>query len=153
MCSISCLDLIRPHSPQRHPCHSIRRFVQCDCTRFFSERLQATWPRYVRSRSSVSPPATYVILSSLTPAVFLPLSFLSYTSLVGIISTVFLVVVIFVDGFSKFDAPGSLWSPAETSFGISNLHGLGLAFGLFMAGVCRSISFSPLDRGPEICSL
>jgi vesicular inhibitory amino acid transporter len=79
--------------------------------------------------------------SSLTPTVFLPLSFLSYASLLGIVSTVFLVAVIFVDGFSKFDAPGSLWSPAETSLSVSSVHELGLAFGLFMAGVC-SFNFS-----------
>ncbi|KAG6813077.1 hypothetical protein H0H92_014136 [Tricholoma furcatifolium] len=32
------------------------------------------------------------------------------------------------------DAPGSLWSPAQTNFGVQNSRGLGLAFGLFMAG-------------------
>jgi hypothetical protein len=94
-----------------------------------------------------------VSLSSFTPAVFLPLSFLSYASLVGIVSTVFLAAVIFVDGFSKFDAPGSLWSPAETSLGISNMHELGLAFGLFMAGVRRSNSFCAVDHDPNSSSL
>lgn len=82
----------------------------------------------------------------LTPAAFLPLSFLSYTSLVGIVSTVFLVAVIFIDGFSKFDAPGSLWSPAETSLSISNLQELGLAFGLFMAGFGAHAALPSLAR-------
>ena len=90
-----------------------------------------------------------VCFSSLAPTVFLPLSFLSYTSLVGIVSTVFLVVVIFIDGFSKFDAPGSLWSPAETSLSVSNMHELGLAFGLFMAGVCLCGTFCSVDHGPN----
>lgn len=78
---------------------------------------------------------------SLIPTVFLPLSFLSYASLLGIASTVLLIGVVFVDGFSKFDAPGSLWSPAETSLGYCNLGELGLAFGLFMAGVCNILAF------------
>jgi vesicular inhibitory amino acid transporter len=51
-----------------------------------------------------------------------------------------LIFVVFVDGLSKFDAPGSLWSPAKTSPTFDNLEELGLAFGLFMAGV-RSFLF------------
>ncbi len=80
-------------------------------------------------------------LCSLIPTVFLPLSFLSYASLLGIVSTILLIGVIFVDGFSKYDAPGSLWSPARTSFSFCNLGELGLAFGLFMAGVCNFLAF------------
>ena len=79
--------------------------------------------------------------SSLIPTVFLPLPFLSYASLLGIVSTVMLIGVVLVDGFSKFDAPGSLWSPATTSFRFCNLQELGLAFGLFMAGVCNNLAF------------
>ncbi|KAJ6476368.1 transmembrane amino acid transporter protein-domain-containing protein [Mycena sanguinolenta] len=70
----------------------------------------------------------------LIPTVFLPLSLLSYTSILGIISTILVVIVILVDGVSKTDAPGSLWNPAETSLGIDNWNHLGVAFGLFMAG-------------------
>ncbi|KAH9004396.1 transmembrane amino acid transporter protein-domain-containing protein [Lactarius hatsudake] len=58
----------------------------------------------------------------------------------------FLVAVIFIDGFSKFDAPGSLWSPAETSLSISNLQELGLAFGLFMAGFGAHAALPSLAR-------
>ena len=46
-----------------------------------------------------------------------------------------MIVVILVDGVLKKESPGSLWSPMETSFGIDNVNNLGLAFGLFMAGV------------------
>ncbi|EAU92886.2 amino acid transporter [Coprinopsis cinerea okayama7 len=70
----------------------------------------------------------------LIPTVFMPLSLLSYTSILGIISTVMLVFVIFIDGFTKTDAPGSLWDPAPTRIGIQSYNKLGLAFGLFMAG-------------------
>lgn len=82
-------------------------------------------------------------LFSLIPTVFLPIPLLAYASLLGIASTVFLIGVVFVDGLSKFDAPGSLWIPAKTSFGFCNLEELGLAFGLFMAGVCSlSVSYN-----------
>jgi solute carrier family 32 (vesicular inhibitory amino acid transporter) len=77
-----------------------------------------------------------MMVPSLIPTVFLPLSLLSYGSLLGIVSTVVLIGVVFIDGLSKFDAPGSLWSPAKTSFSYCNVEELGLAFGLFMAGVC-----------------
>jgi len=79
--------------------------------------------------------------SSLIPTVFLPLPFLSYASLLGIVSSVLLIGVVLIDGFSKSDAPGSLWSPATTSFSFCNLEELGLAFGLFMAGVCNNLAF------------
>jgi len=83
---------------------------------------------------------------SLIPTVFLPLPFLSYASLLGIVSTVLLIGVVFVDGFSKIDAPGSLWSPATTSFSFRNLEGLGLAFGLFMAGFGAHAALPSLTR-------
>lgn len=43
--------------------------------------------------------------------------------------------MILFDGFSKKNAPGSLWSPSPTDLGIQGVPKLGLAFGLFMAGV------------------
>jgi len=70
----------------------------------------------------------------LIPTVFLPLSLLSYTSILGIISTISLIVVIFIDGFSKHETPGSFWSPADTDVGVESYTKLGVAFGLFMAG-------------------
>ncbi|KAF9270392.1 hypothetical protein L218DRAFT_31509 [Marasmius fiardii PR-910] len=70
----------------------------------------------------------------LIPTVFLPLSVLSYTSLLGITSTVLLVIVVLGDGLTKKDYPGSLWSPAPTSLKFSSWTNLGLAYGLFMAG-------------------
>lgn len=76
-----------------------------------------------------------MLMLSLIPTVFLPLSLLSYTSILGIISTILLVIVILIDGFSKKEAPGSFWDPAETSFAIASVEKLGAAFGLFMAGV------------------
>jgi hypothetical protein len=125
---------------QRHSCHIVRGFIECYHSCYLIRYLQAARSGHVCTcRPSV--PHSFSNSVSLTPTVFLPLSFLSYASILGIASTVLLIGVIFVDGFSKFDAPGSLWSPAETSFSFCNLGELGLAFGLFMAGVCI---FSPL---------
>ncbi|VDB99826.1 unnamed protein product [Peniophora sp. CBMAI 1063] len=79
---------------------------------------------------------TYKLVSVfvLIPCVFLPLSTLSYTSLMGIVSTLCLTAVIFIDGLSKTTAPGSLIEPAETHLLFANWKNLGMAFGLFMAG-------------------
>ncbi|KAG0692733.1 transmembrane amino acid transporter protein-domain-containing protein, partial [Suillus ampliporus] len=70
----------------------------------------------------------------LAPLVFLPLSILSYTSMIGICSMLLVIFVVFIDGFSKLDAPGSLWSPAATSWGTGSMTELGIAVGLLMAG-------------------
>jgi len=59
---------------------------------------------------------------------------LSYTSIIGIISIITLIAVIFIDGISKREAPGSFWAPAETTILFASVNKLGIAFGLFMAG-------------------
>ncbi len=74
-------------------------------------------------------------VSSLIPAVLMPLSVLSYASILGIFSLMAIIGIVLFDGFTKPDSPGSLWSPADTSLGIDNFRELGIAFGLFMAGV------------------
>ncbi|KAF9015332.1 transmembrane amino acid transporter protein-domain-containing protein [Cyathus striatus] len=86
------------------------------------------------------------------PMVFLPLSWLSYTSILGIVSTVLLILVIFIDGISKKETPGSLWDPAPSNFGVQNLNNLGIAFGLFMASfsghaVIPSLARDMIDPG------
>ncbi|KAI0307854.1 transmembrane amino acid transporter protein-domain-containing protein [Multifurca ochricompacta] len=106
---------------------------------------------YADSLNAIIPtfsPNTYKLLCLviLIPSVFLPLSLLAYTSLLGIVSTVFLIVVVFVDGLSKFDAPGSLWNPAKTSLSYCSLEELGLAFGLFMAGFGAHAALPSLAR-------
>lgn len=64
----------------------------------------------------------------------MPLSLISYTSILGIASTIYIVAVVFLDGFAKKEAPGSLWQPAQTSLFPANARDLGVSFGLFMAG-------------------
>ncbi|KAJ7462683.1 transmembrane amino acid transporter protein-domain-containing protein [Mycena galericulata] len=70
----------------------------------------------------------------LLPTMFLPLSMLSYSSILGILSTSLIVIVILVDGLTKYTTPGSLWDPAATSIGMSSWGNVGIAFGLFIAG-------------------
>jgi vesicular inhibitory amino acid transporter len=70
----------------------------------------------------------------LIPTVFVPLSLLSVTSILGIISTLFIVGVVFTDGLSKREAPGSLWDPAKTSMFPDSANALAVSFGLLMAG-------------------
>lgn len=67
------------------------------------------------------------------PTVFLPLSFLSPISLVGITSILFTIIVLLIDGLSKRSKPGSLWDPADTQLG-PRFKGMGIGFGLLMSG-------------------
>ncbi|WFD28427.1 hypothetical protein MNAN1_003438 [Malassezia nana] len=67
------------------------------------------------------------------PTVFLPLSFLSPVSLVGITSILFTIIVLLIDGCVKRSTPGSLWNPAITELG-PRLKGMGIGFGLLMSG-------------------
>jgi hypothetical protein len=118
-------------------CHIVRGFIECHHPYCLTRYVQVALHRHVCTRRPSRPHLlTCQFLCSLIPTVFLPIPLLAYASLLGIASTVLLIGVVFVDGLSKFDAPGSLWSPAKTSFGFCNLEELGLAFGLFMAGVC-----------------
>lgn len=67
------------------------------------------------------------------PATLVPLRLLSYTSIVGIISTIVLIGVIFVDGLWKLEAPGSLHDPLPTDILPSRWSTFPLAIGLLMA--------------------
>ncbi|KAJ7870965.1 hypothetical protein B0H14DRAFT_2230216, partial [Mycena olivaceomarginata] len=69
-----------------------------------------------------------------------------YASILGILSTILVVVVFLVDGVTTTESPGSLWSPADTSFGIDNRNHLGIAFGLFMAGLSSHAAILSLAR-------
>ncbi|KAL5495445.1 hypothetical protein ACEPAI_908 [Sanghuangporus weigelae] len=85
-------------------------------------------------------------LAVLVPSVFFPLSVLSYTSILGILSTLLITVVLFIDGLSKHHGPGSLWDPATTSLSIASWGRLGVAFGLFMAGFSGHAVLPSLTR-------
>ncbi|CAE6480796.1 unnamed protein product [Rhizoctonia solani] len=62
----------------------------------FSDSMHAVAPQFSSHEYKV------LGLIILLPSIFLPLHLLSFASLLGILATVFIIVVIFVDGFSKF---------------------------------------------------
>ncbi|KAI9572808.1 transmembrane amino acid transporter protein-domain-containing protein [Boletus coccyginus] len=105
-----------------------------------ADSMEGVWPAYSANTYKVSS------LFILAPTVFMPLSILSYTSLLGISSTIIIIAVIFVDGLSKSDSPGSLWSPAHTSLSPGTPGEVGIAFGLFMAGFSGHVVIPSLAR-------
>ncbi|KAH9817855.1 transmembrane amino acid transporter protein-domain-containing protein [Melampsora americana] len=66
------------------------------------------------------------------PTIFMPFKILSYTSLIGLCSSLTLVIVVIIDGFLKSDSPGSIFSPAQTSLWPNSKWGL--SAGLMMSG-------------------
>ncbi|CDO72322.1 hypothetical protein BN946_scf184977.g19 [Trametes cinnabarina] len=94
----------------------------------YADSLYAVIPKYSANTYKLIGLAIFI------PAVMLPLSILSYASIIGIFSLIGIIGIILFDGLTKYDSPGSLWSPADTSLGIDNMQELGIAFGLFMAG-------------------
>ncbi|KAI9802856.1 MAG: hypothetical protein M1833_001455 [Piccolia ochrophora] len=69
----------------------------------------------------------------LIPLGFLPLQVLSFSSVLGIISCLGIVTIIFVDGLLKEHTPGSLREPAATYMFPTNWLTLPLSFGLLMS--------------------
>jgi vesicular inhibitory amino acid transporter len=76
-----------------------------------------------------------IFLTILIPTTFLPLRLLSVASLLGVVSTLYMVFLVFWDGLSKLGGPGSLWDPEPTDLIVWDVKKVGLSFGLFMAGV------------------
>ncbi|KAK9454733.1 transmembrane amino acid transporter protein-domain-containing protein [Dipodascopsis uninucleata] len=87
-----------------------------------------------------------IAFAVLTPLSFMPLSFLSFTSFLGIVSTLSIVIVVFIDGIVKRTQPGSLWQPMETSLFPTNWMALPLSFGLLMAPWCGHSVFPNIYR-------
>lgn len=69
----------------------------------------------------------------LIPLGFVPLRYLSFTSVLGIISCLGIVTLIFVDGFIKPHFPGSLRDPSMESLFPKRWSDLPLSFGLLMS--------------------
>ncbi|KAJ9150811.1 Transmembrane amino acid transporter [Pleurostoma richardsiae] len=69
----------------------------------------------------------------LTPLNFLPLRFLSFTSVIGIFSCFSIVLIVVIDGILKTQGPGSLVDPAKTYLFPANWLTLPLSFGLLMS--------------------
>lgn len=95
----------------------------------FSDSLHAVLPAHSTD--------TYKLLALilLIPTAFLPLKVISYTSLLSVLATLFIGVVLIVDGFIKPTAPGSLYDFEPTDWLPRSGGKLGISFGIFMAGV------------------
>ncbi|GJN90176.1 hypothetical protein Rhopal_003175-T1 [Rhodotorula paludigena] len=98
----------------------------------------ATVTLFADSMSSLFPkfsPFFFKLLAYtiLLPTTYLPLRFLSLTSLLGIMSSAVLLVVLISDGAIKREAPGSLWNVMPTSV-LPRWKRFPLSFGLLMSG-------------------
>ena len=69
----------------------------------------------------------------IVPLAFVPLRFLSFSSVLGIICCITIVTGVLIDGIIKSQSPGSLRDPATTYPTPKNWLTLPLAFGLLMA--------------------
>lgn len=70
---------------------------------------------------------------ALTPSSFLPLRILSFTSILGILSTCSIFLIVLINGLIKSDFPGSLLDPAPTYLFPQSWLTLPLSFGLLMS--------------------
>lgn len=67
------------------------------------------------------------------PLQFAPLSLLSFTSFIGVVSCLSIVIIVVFDGLLKHHSPGSLLEPAATFLFPENWLTLPLSFGLLMS--------------------
>ncbi|CAB5091919.1 unnamed protein product [Rhizophagus irregularis] len=81
----------------------------------------------------------------MTPLTLIAIRYLSYFSLLGILSAISLVAVIIIDGFIKHDKPGSLIDHMETEIWPS-WASLPMSFGLIMAGFTGHAVFPTVYR-------
>lgn len=93
----------------------------------FGDSLNALFPQYSVTFFKI------VCFFVVTPPVFIPLSILSNISLLGILSTTGTVLVIFICGLFKRDAPGSLIEPMPTHLWPTDFKSLCLSIGLLSA--------------------
>ncbi|CAG8750198.1 23830_t:CDS:2 [Dentiscutata erythropus] len=82
----------------------------------------------------------------ITPITWLPINYLSYTSLLGIFTAASLALVLLIDGLTKFDAPGSLWQPMNTHLLPPSWMVLPLSFGLINSAFSGHAVFPSLYR-------
>ncbi|CAO3590876.1 unnamed protein product [Absidia cylindrospora] len=82
----------------------------------------------------------------LTPMLFFPVRHLSYTSLIGIMSAVCIIMVIIADGLTKSTSPGSLIESADTTWWPANWMALPKSTGLIMAGFCGHACLATIYR-------
>lgn len=93
----------------------------------FADSLNALFPQFTTLQYKM---IAFVIL---TPPCFLPLRVLSFSSIMGIMSTFGLVLIVLFDGFWKKESPGSLLMPSETWILPKNWMTVPLSIGIFMS--------------------
>lgn len=93
----------------------------------FADSLNALFPQFSSYQYKI---LAFIVL---TPPCFLPLRILSFSSIMGIMSTFGLVLIVFFDGFWKKESPGSLHMPMDTWIMPKNWMTVPLAIGIFMA--------------------
>ncbi|CAB4416747.1 unnamed protein product [Rhizophagus irregularis] len=82
----------------------------------------------------------------MTPLTTIAIRYLSYFSLLGIISAMCLVNVMVIDGFAKREMPGSLVDPMETDWLPFQWYNVPMSFGLIMAGFTGHAVFPSVYR-------
>ncbi|TID25495.1 hypothetical protein CANINC_002885 [Pichia inconspicua] len=105
----------------------------------FADSLHAMFPEI--SLNSFK----WVAFLILTPFSFLPLKVLSHISLIGIISTISLVFLIFFCGIIKKNSPGSLLDPVDSNLYPPSLLNLFVSYGIIL-GPFGSHSLFPALR-------
>ncbi|CAG8489848.1 1528_t:CDS:2 [Scutellospora calospora] len=87
-----------------------------------------------------------IVFLVITPVTWLPIHYLSYTSILGIFTASSLALVLLFDGLTKFEAPGSLWKPTDTCLLPPNWMVVPLAFGLINSAFSGHAVFPSLYR-------
>ncbi|CAG8515426.1 14743_t:CDS:2 [Funneliformis mosseae] len=82
----------------------------------------------------------------MTPLTLIAIRYLSYFSLLGILSAICLVNVMIIDGFTKHESPGSLIDPMETDIFPFRWYNVPMSFGLIMAGFTGHAVFPSVYR-------
>ncbi|CAG8599038.1 469_t:CDS:2 [Gigaspora margarita] len=77
----------------------------------------------------------------LIPLGLIDLKYLSCCSLLGILTTVILAIVVVIDGFTRDERPGSLYSPMKTELLPTDWNSLPFSFGLIIAGYAGHSAF------------
>ncbi|CAG8631981.1 203_t:CDS:2, partial [Acaulospora colombiana] len=70
----------------------------------------------------------------MAPLTLMAIRYLSYFSLLGIVSAISLIFVLIIDGFTKTERPGSLIDPMPTELFPTVWSSVPMSFGLIMAG-------------------
>ncbi|KAK9235215.1 transmembrane amino acid transporter protein-domain-containing protein [Lipomyces kononenkoae] len=113
----------------------------------FADSLATLLPADADGGSGLSKTALKIIaFMLLTPLSFVPLSVLSVTSILGIVSTFGLVLIVLVDGLVKTTSPGSLWHVMPSSILPANWNAVPLSLGLLMAPWCGHSVFPNVYR-------